>query len=88
MTKAERKEVEDKLMAVASTIVNRKQGDQRDIATVGSISALVYAISTGQEQEFAGLVLSRFAKPPKTGRPPKPRDEQTLKASKKKGSKK
>jgi hypothetical protein len=85
MTEEERKEVEEQLMAISRSIVSRKQGDLRDIATVGSISALVYAISTGQEREFAELVLSRFGKPPKrTGRTPKVKADSRV--SKKKSS--
>lgn len=60
MTEQERKEVTGQLMAVAKSITGRPSGDQRDIATVGSIAALVFAITTGREQEFAELVLNRF----------------------------
>lgn len=60
MTEEERKEVTDKLMAVGQSIVDRPSGDQGDIAIVGSIMALVFAITMGREQEFAELVLDRF----------------------------
>ncbi len=66
MTEEERKEVIDKLMAVANSIVGRPSGDQRDIATVGSIAALVFAITEAREQEFALLVIDKFTGPEDT----------------------